>query len=164
MSYKEKNGNTLIHIKYNDGGTPHLGRWAYEQRKKYNNLVDDPFAQWSSRDQERIKKLNSIEFDWNLALLERRGQGRDEASWDACYQRLLAYGEKHGSLNVPNRYNDGLKPLLGRWVNHQRREYSIYHNTNGASGRITQDRIDKLNAIDFQWSIGDVQWESVFEE
>ena len=94
VSYKEKNGNTLIPSNYNDGGTPNLGRWAYEQRKKYNNLVDDPFAQWSSRDQERIKKLNSIEFDWNLTLLERRGQGRDEASWDACYQRTFSIRRK----------------------------------------------------------------------
>ena len=82
-------------------------------------------------------------------------------------RELLAYGEKHGSLNVPNRYNDGLKPHLGQWMNHQRIEYSIYHNTNGASGKITEDRIDKLNGIDFQWSIDpykDDQWIEKFEE
>ena len=59
------------------------------------------------------------------------------ANWQEKYQELIAFKEKHGHVNVPQKH-----PELGRWVNTQRNSYK--------EGKLSQERIDLLNVIGFK--------------
>ena len=41
--------------------------------------------------------------------------------WYATFERLKAYKEEYGHANVPDSYNDGGKPHLGKWVSNKDR-------------------------------------------
>lgn len=78
--------------------------------------------------QERIDKLNSIGFKWS---------GIKSYTWDTYFDELKHFLEEH----------DGFYPLpdtkLGKWVFAQHKEMSL--------SCIGQDKIDKLNSIEFVW-------------
>merc|ERR1712071_740283 len=59
---------------------------------------------------------------------------------------LKKYKKEHGDCNVPRRHGP-----LGRWVENQRKCYKLLKK--GKSSRMSDDRIRKLQSIDFQWSI-----------
>ena len=80
--------------------------------------------------QDRIDRLSSIGFDWRLK----------EGCWDTQLQELVRYQAKHGDCNVPQRQGQ-----LGLWILTQRRVYR--------KGKLSQDRIDRLNGIGFDWTL-----------
>lgn len=68
-----------------------------------------------------------------------------DVQWNSIYERLKKYREKYGNCCVPTRgYED---PQLAKWVSRQRE----YHN----KGTLSQERIDKLNALGFSWRLKD---------
>ena len=86
---------------------------------------------------------------------ERGGQRRNkhDEKWNARFKELLHYRTEHGDCNVPNRQGK-----LGQWVTNQRTAYMV--------GSLAQDRIDRLNSVDFKWAQREaaVPWESRFNE
>ena len=100
-----------------------LGRWVHTQRKscKKNKLSQD-----------RIDRLNVVGFDW----MPPRGAGSKERPWEIRFNELVQYKAKHGDCNVPRS-----RGQLGRWVHNQREKYK--------TGKLSQDRIDRLNGIGF---------------
>ena len=60
-------------------------------------------------------------------------------NWNATYERLKAYYDKHGHCNVPYRYPED--PSLGFWCRTQR---SRFH-----ANRMSVDQIDKLEVLGF---------------
>ena len=99
----------------------------------------------------------------NTSALDRQGEISDQRRWenelderwDARFNELLKYKAKHGDCNIPLRQG-----LLGSWVSIQRREYK--------NGKISQDRIDRLDGIGFKWKLKNggknVPWETRFNE
>lgn len=76
------------------------------------------------------------------------------ASWDLMYSVAKDYYLKHGDLEVPKAYQSEEGYNLGLWVSTQRR---VYNHT--AKGSLSQERIDKLNAIGMRFdNVNDVQW------
>ena len=69
------------------------------------------------------------------------------ASWELMYRHAAAYYAAHGDLNVPQRYKTAEGYSLGSWVSTQR---SIRNGT--AAGALTEERIQKLDAIGMVWS------------
>ena len=69
------------------------------------------------------------------------------ASWELMYRHAAAYYAAHGDLNVPQRYKTAEGYSLGSWVSTQR---SIRNGT--AAGVLTEERIQKLDAIGMVWS------------
>ena len=51
---------------------------------------------------------------------------------------------------------------LGRWVHYQRVEYWIFQQKGTA--KITEERIARLNSIEFEWDPQKAQWEKMFEK
>lgn len=100
-----------------------LGRWVRTQRANYK---DGKIAQG------RIDQLNSIGFAFSLK------ESSPAESWDKRFNELAAYRAEHGNSNIP--VNSG---KLGRWVKNQRAVYQ--------EGKLAQDRIDRLNSLDFEW-------------
>lgn len=94
-----------------------------------------------SLSQERIAKLNSVGFVWNMF----------DQRWKENYHSLKKYHQQHGHSNVPDNYRD---KTLVRFVHKQRDEYELYQNEATRSSRkcrLTPERIDLLNQLDMNW-------------
>lgn len=109
--------------------------------------------------------------------------------WDNMFEKLKEYKQTHGDCLVPKRYKDN--PKLGTWVDTQRVQFKklqkilaskgkTTETTNemaaGVSspepvgvagkplvGRLTEDRIHRLQALGFVWSLRD-DWQKHYEE
>ena len=65
-----------------------------------------------------------------------------DEKWERAYSLLIKYYKEHGDIYVPRNYiADGVK--LGKWFAHQRGFYN--------KGKISQERIDKLNELNSNW-------------
>ncbi|MCH7864568.1 MAG: helicase associated domain-containing protein, partial [Proteobacteria bacterium] len=68
------------------------------------------------------------------------------------FGQLLAYKATHGNCNVPNRWPEN--PKLGVWVATQRKDHK--------RGRLSDDRIARLEEIGFVWDTLEAAWEEMF--
>ena len=101
-----------------------LGMWVKHQRAVYKA---DSLAQ------DRTDRLNGIGFNW------ARREAVQTVPWLTLFDELVQYKAKHGDCNVPRSQGK-----LGRWVDTQRYNYKKY--------KLSQDRIDRLNSIGFDWT------------
>ena len=80
--------------------------------------------------------------------------------WAKRFQELKDYKEENGDCNVPQGAG------LGNWVSEQRRTYRAW--ANKESSPMTDERIQKLESIGFQWnpqqSQQSEQWAKRFQE
>eukprot|EP00980_Cylindrotheca_fusiformis_P029668 scaffold23675_cov108-Cylindrotheca_fusiformis.AAC.6 len=83
-----------------------------------------------------------------------------DTKWNARFQELVAFKEKHDHCNVPQRYYPNL--ALSQWVKRQRYQYKC--KLEGKSSPITKGRIQKLNRIGFVWDAQEMLWRTRFEE
>ena len=137
VSYKEEFGTINIPIStvYND---IKVGNIVFNIRKKYrNHLLTD----------EQIEKMNNLEVIWNPI----------KDTWDMFYSLLEEYYVENGNSNVPQYYVVDDKKL-GEWVKMQRQaKKGIYLN------RITEEQIERLNALDFKWNMTDFRKEKKYK-
>jgi len=80
-----------------------------------------------------------------------------DARWMERYNELKQYKSANGDCNVPSRSSE--HPKLAIWVRRQRSQYK--------KGGISDDRVQRLNGIEFPWSPLDqheVLWEQCFNE
>jgi hypothetical protein len=133
-----------------------LGVWVYRLRVQHQALQRDPTRRdLADLTRDRIDILNSLDFCWDLHKFEA------EKNWTDRYNELVRWKEEHGNCNVPQS-----DPNLGKWVKMQR---DYYNNTTAGKkqrkGSLTQDKIDKLEAIGFEWRLLKmVGWDKRFEE
>lgn len=95
----------------------------------------------TSMTETKARHLESIGFQW----AKRKGQ----ISWDIKYNELCAYHREHGHCDVPTKYKKN--QALGRWVSTQRYEFKKY--VLGRSKHMTEDKIRKLNELQFRWEM-----------
>jgi len=126
IDFKKENGHQLVPFETD------LGQWVYCQRTNYRRFVNGLPA--NGLTQDRVDLLNEIDFVW----------ASNEAKWMARYKELIAYKEKHGTTRVPYA-----RTGLGNWVSKQRIDYRKLKR--GVSSKINQQKVDKLNEIDFCW-------------
>lgn len=83
---------------------------------------------------------------------------KQQETWESRLKELKAYKLANGHCNVPLHYEENKQ--LGRWVDKQRTYYR--QKKEGKKSSMTDERIEKLEALDFQWKIRDsdhVPWE-----
>ena len=86
--------------------------------------------------------------------------------WKNRFQQLVAYKLAHGDCNVPQSYKD---KSLHAWVRTQREAKKEFDKAgdNKKGCKMTQERIDALNSVGFQWVVGhqpnDAAWEEMFQ-
>ena len=101
---------------------PQLGVWVANQRQFYKK---------GELSQRRIDLLNQLNFDLNPL----------KTRWNKMYEQLQEYFNQHQHSNVPTVYKENLQ--LARWVSRQRHAYK--------KGKLSQDRIELLNQLNFDW-------------
>ena len=69
--------------------------------------------------------------------------------WNSNYQSLVHFKEENGHCRVPQIYKTEEGGALGVWVKDQRTYYRRFQQ--GTRSPMTQERIDQLNAIGFDW-------------
>ena len=134
--FKKLHGTFIIHS--NDEKHKELYVWCCNQRQQYRQLME---LGSSSLTSERVSLLKSIGFLGQSASVQKN-------SWNERLEELKEYKRQYGHTNVPRRYNRNHK--LGRWVDTQRTSYRLLKL--GKSSPLTQDRIDMLNDIGFEWN------------
>lgn len=91
---------------------------------------------------EQAAKLEKLGIRWNHRL---------EAAWEKGFSSAQKYRTEHGDLLVPVRYRDKNDFALGEWIVYNRQLY--------LGGNLTQNRIERLEAIGMVWSTSNDLWE-----
>ena len=91
---------------------------------------------------EQAAKLEKLGIRWNHRL---------EAAWEKGFASAQKYRTEHGDLLVPVRYRDKNDFALGEWIVYNRQRY--------LGGNLTQNRIERLEAIGMVWSTPNDLWE-----
>ena len=152
VAYKDTHGGSCNVPTKGYAENPQLGTWVSNQRTQYKKFQQDPST--SQMTQERIERLESIAFEWGVTL---------SAEWDTKFNELVAYKDTHGgSCNVPTKgYAEN--PQLGTWVSNQRTQYKKFQQDPSTS-QMTQERIERLESIAFQWDPRSAEWDTKFDE
>jgi superfamily II DNA or RNA helicase len=140
QNYREAHGNCQVP----DGWLtdPKLARWVRTQRAQRSQ------GKLSS---ERIKMLDQMGFEWATA----EGVSSNETRvWEQMFKRLLQYRDSHGDTLVPQRWKEDRS--LADWVSKQRSNYN--------RGRLSLDRVQQLEKIDFNWDPIGTHWEEMFQQ
>ena len=112
------------------------GTWLNNQRQS---------AKKGKLSEERIKKLEEIDKDWNKSLEERCEEN---------YEKLKKFYEENGRF--PTQAEE-----CGTWLNNQRQS--------AKKGKLSEERIKKLEEIDKDWNkskeeINSEKWEENYEK
>lgn len=89
---------------------------------------------------EREERLMQIGFVWNTVT----------ATWEERFRRLHEWKMKHGHCAVPTAQGE-----LGIWVSKQRQLRN--------RGKLSKEKIDALNSLEFTWSAADADWEEKYK-
>ena len=115
-----------------DADVPHgwlndkeLASWVSHQRQRQKG---------GAMNKEQIELLNSLSFKWAI---------RERGSWDDRFAELCEFKRQFGHCNVPMKYP--AVPKLGPFVNACRTQYK--------GGKLSKDRVDKLESIGFLWAV-----------
>lgn len=130
------------HIEKNGDATdlddPSLAPWLSKQRSMYQR--EDP-----ALTKERTKRLSSLGVALDL----------HEESWEQQFEKLKTFVDLHGHCNV--RVKDDEQ--LHNWVQRQRKiERGV------VQGRMTEDRRNKLEEIDFSFDAHKAAWMEKYDE
>ena len=128
---------------------------------------DSSLMDWMSRQhilylkrrltEDQVAQLESIGFAWRYDIeidddedddeddrkmpsRSRRSSAGPRVTWNKQLQYLEDFKDAYNSFNVPKAYD----PKLAEWVKNQRK---AFHKGSG----ITEDKVEKLNAIGFTW-------------
>ena len=129
--YYREHGDCLV--TYDHKTNPQLGKWTHVQRREYKK---------GKLSEEKIQKLNSIEFSWDPF----------EEKWDRMYLMLTDYYHEHGDCLVPRNYKGTQQ--FGNWVGTQRGDYK--------KGKLSEEKIEKLNSIGFSWDPYEENWDRMY--
>ena len=167
----------------NDQNDWTTGNWCWEERPNPTNvggrMKKRKLEQSSDNDTKKPRSINIIQNNTNNSITmnsnddsnsDRLLDGDDDddtaddeydsnvdynkEQWKMMYGQLLKYKKKYKSTSVPTRTFDDNRSL-GQWVVKQRCCYK--------NNKLSQDRINLLNSINFDWNPFDTQWTEIYE-
>eukprot|EP00545_Synedropsis_sp_CCMP1620_P006029 CAMPEP_0119024844 /NCGR_PEP_ID=MMETSP1176-20130426/32616_1 /TAXON_ID=265551 /ORGANISM="Synedropsis recta cf, Strain CCMP1620" /LENGTH=256 /DNA_ID=CAMNT_0006980247 /DNA_START=94 /DNA_END=861 /DNA_ORIENTATION=+ len=140
-AYKEERGHCNV---TSSAGKYHaLGLWVASQRDKHKQAMLGK----GNLDPEKIRRLVAIGF----SFIRQRIPGHNQFPFDERMRHLAEFKAKTGHCNVPsqNSNEDEWPKGLGNFVAEQRKYYN--QRGTGKKNSLTQERIDRLDAVGFQW-------------
>jgi superfamily II DNA or RNA helicase len=111
---------------------PTLAIWCSTQRYAYKENRISP------RKKERLEQIG---FVWN----------RLDEAWEKMLVELADYQQLYGNCNVPKKWKHN--PRLATWCVHQRTDFQ--------RGKLSGDRIKRMEALNFQWTPNEIAWEEM---
>jgi hypothetical protein len=114
---------------------PQLGTWVNEQRKRKKK---------GTLSGNRTQRLNQIGLVWDTL----------NAAWEEKFSELKVFKKSHGHCNVPDLSPEN--PQLASWIGIQR--------ASRKKGKLSEERICRLEEIGFVWDALDALWEQRFTE
>jgi superfamily II DNA or RNA helicase len=135
--FKNKYGHCRVSQSYKIDDFP-LGWWVTSQRRACHNKNRKKLSP------DRIMRLESLGFEWDPFA----------SDWELNFAKLQEFKAANGHCRIFKSFKDD--PSLGLWVGTQRRFYS--------NGRLSQDRIARLEAIGFEWDPYASDWELNFSK
>jgi hypothetical protein len=136
LRYKEQFADPNAPALYKTPEGYRLGQWQDTQRQFYKN---------QKLLAEKIKQLEDAGFTWSVL---------DEI-FEKGFRETLRYKEQFGDPNAPALYKTPEGYKLGIWQHVRRRTYRL--------GKITSDKIKRLEEIGFKWVIQKELLEKAFE-
>ncbi len=129
-AYYEENGNLAVPYDYEAEGLK-VGVWISSQRESYGI---------GRLSEEQINLLNAIGMSWD----------RFASKWERGFDYCKRYVEEQGDINLVKAdfQYDGF--VLLTWLRTQRYRKRI--------GKLTQERIEKLEEIGFEWDKNQAFW------
>ena len=134
LDYLKENGTSDVPVKAEWKGFK-LGQWMQHVRYQYAHRGDPNFKK---------KQLSQAKID----LLEQAGVLLVKDNWMKCFQMAKAWYDEHGNLKVPKEMAADGQPVLA-WLNRQRQIRA----GKMAGVTITQEHIDLLDSIGFEWEL-----------
>mmetsp|Transcript_27083 Transcript_27083/g.27455 ORF Transcript_27083/g.27455 Transcript_27083/m.27455 type:complete len:163 (-) Transcript_27083:1235-1723(-) len=136
VSFVQEFGHARVTDKFPQN--PSLGTWANTQRQSYKRYLKG--ASSSKMIEDRIQLLNKVGFEWECRHIQ---------PWERSYEELVKFVEEFGHTRVPAKFPQNLP--LGNWVRKQRSKYKKLQKEGSSS--ITENQIELLNKIGFEWKI-----------
>ncbi|MDQ4140524.1 MAG: helicase associated domain-containing protein, partial [Bacteroidota bacterium] len=138
-AFKEINGHCFVPVNYPENKS--LGIWVATQR----NLEAK-----GQLEKNKKKKLNQLGFIWRSNTQQELG-ARYDAQWNLNFERLKIYQQVYNTCQVSLKIN----PALQRWTRWQR---ILFY-----QGKLSKERMEKLNEIRFPWNIQEGYWMKMYE-
>jgi hypothetical protein len=105
--------------------------WPENQRLANWVSTQRQFKRKGTLSEVRVKKLEELGFVWNSI----------SGFWDQMFAALVDYKRKHGDCKMPTKWNKNRQ--LASWVVNQRSRRAL----------LGEDRIRRLDDIEFQWKL-----------
>lgn len=140
IEYKEANGNTRIPADYEIDGIK-LGKWAQNIRRILRNTSNRGLSE------EKRKALLDLgfEYDWYA--------GSGDETWGRKFDLLKELLQEYELPEIVEGFlYKGVR--IGSWIHHQRNMYK--------AGRLSHDRLEKLQSIGFDFSPNADRWDKAF--
>lgn len=160
--YKSSHGDTLVPEDKEEYKA--LYEWSEKQRTQHRSFIA---VKTSSLTDKRVEALKQLGFVWYPIRHLHAG----DADWNKRFQELRAFKEMHGHTKAAQ------STVLGKFVKMQResKQNTEKHAAFLESGqlpiqnprsRLSQERIDKLDSIGFQWRILEhtFTWEDRYQQ
>lgn len=150
---------TPVKLRHNICGLEYLVRPAHFTSKGQRCPVctKSAGAQGKMDQQARLQRAQALYADWEQAL---RSEDAEQAGllsyiWDRKCADVETFRTQHGHSDVPYGYMvRGYN--LGEWLSDQRKLYS--------RGRLSPDRVQRLEALDVKWNCKEECWRRTYEE
>jgi len=148
--YKAIHGNCRVPSTYLDR---ELAVFVINQRRQYQKHLKGESSMLKDRRLalEELGFHNDIPQVDSLSNLDR---------WEDNYNRLADFHAKYGHCDIPKSYEDD--EALATFVKVQRMDYKRLQS--GQSQRMTPQRLEKLESIDFSWNANDARWMKRYAE
>jgi len=137
LRYKKSTGDPNAPLRYKTDEGYGLGTWQSSQKFNYKK---------GDLSSDRIERLEKIGFIWDMT----------EEQFERGFQQTLLYKERTGNTNAPTGYKTAEGYWLGSWQRNQMKLYKI--------GKISPDRIERLEEIGFTWEILEEKFEKGFQQ
>ena len=136
--------NTLLQYIQDYGNSLVPAKFQTKDGYRLGGWVDTQRQSKSNLSYEKLERLNNVGFIWDAIAFQ----------WEQSFKILSDYREEHGDCLVPGTYRAKHGFQLGAWVRTQR------NNRN----KMSKDRMDRLEGINFIWDPKDLLWRKGYEE
>ena len=153
--YQEEHGDLNVPLNYKSEDGIWLGSWLYRQRQ-YLRTGDPRLADDHRKELEALLKSEKPS---KQHPARRRSENLREQNWENNFDAAKQYFEEHGNLLVPSNYvsADGFR--LGVWMSNLR----AARKTRPDSFQVTQEHIERLDAIGMEWDARIAKWDLAYE-